>query len=91
MLLEPECQCVALIAATVKLGQKLDNQPFKSCFQILKARLVLPIMPFSRVGKMTKNDTKITNSPESFGTLPRTPLTAVSETTRPLSRAQPHS
>ena len=55
MLLEPECQCVALIAATVKLGQKLDNQPFKSCFQILKARLILPIMSFSRVGKMTEN------------------------------------
>ena len=56
MLLEPDFQCVALIGATVKLGQKLDNQPFKSCFQTLKARLIHPIMYFSQVGK---NDRKL--------------------------------
>ena len=63
MLLEPECQCVALIAATVKLGQKLDNQPFKSCFQILKARLILPIMSFF---PSWKNDRKLIEKLETF-------------------------
>ncbi len=39
-----ECQCIVPMAATVKLWQKLDNQPFKSCFQILKAWLILVLM-----------------------------------------------
>jgi hypothetical protein len=46
MLCADGCNCQALT--------KTCQSTFNICFQILKARLILPIMSFLRVGKMTE-------------------------------------
>ncbi len=70
--------------------KKLDNQPLKFASRSWKRGWSTQSCLFPELEKWQKTDRKIANFPESFGTLPRTPLAAVSETTRPLLGARPH-
>ena len=58
--------------------------------QVQNVPIILIFPELETWQKMMKINCKNGKIPQSFGTLPRTPLAAVSETTRALSGARPH-